>query len=139
MNCLIWSSSSTSLLGSNLCKGFSVDLGKGCGAPGMERASIVSHGRFAAMLPPKLKFGKGDGIEVTWGFLLGGLRGTKQLACVSRMSNSLGLPFEKSNRLRNLGSSDVSEWAIVLICCHIFEMVLMMISLILDMRVSSSP
>lgn len=72
MKCLIWSSSNTSLLGSNLGKSFSKELGKGCRAPGMARASIVSHGWFASMFPPNLKFCQGYGIEVTRGFVSGG-------------------------------------------------------------------
>ena len=39
----------------------------------MERESIVRHGQFASMFPPKLKFGRGDGLEFIEGFVLGGL------------------------------------------------------------------
>ena len=80
MNYLIWSSGSTSLSGSNFGKSFSEDLGKGCGAPRMTRESIVSHGEFPAMFPPKLKFDRGDGIEVIGGFVSGGSGGPKPSA-----------------------------------------------------------
>ena len=80
MDCLIWSFGSTSLSvsKSNFEKSFSKDSGKGCGAPGMERASIVRHNWFASMLHLILMFGQGYGIQFTVGFVSGGSRGPKQ-------------------------------------------------------------
>ena len=65
----------------------------------MERASKVSHGQFVSMLPPKLKFGQGDGIEVTKGFVLRGSGGLGPPARLSGKSNSSRFPSGKSNRL----------------------------------------
>ena len=41
----------------------------------MARALIVSHRQLASMLPPKVKFNQGDGIESKGGLLSGGSRG----------------------------------------------------------------
>ena len=41
----------------------------------MARSLIVSHRGLAAMLPPKVKFNHGDGMEPKGGLVLGGLGG----------------------------------------------------------------
>ena len=41
----------------------------------MGRALIVSHGWLVAILLPKLKFNRGDGIEAKGGLVSGGSRG----------------------------------------------------------------
>ena len=41
----------------------------------MARALIVSHGWLASILPPKVKFHQGDGIEAKGGLVSGGSRG----------------------------------------------------------------
>ena len=41
----------------------------------MERESIVSHCGLDSMLPPKVKFNRGDGIEFKGGLVYGGLGG----------------------------------------------------------------
>ena len=41
----------------------------------MERALIVIHYGLVAMLPPKVKFNRGDGIESKGGFVSGGSGG----------------------------------------------------------------
>ena len=41
----------------------------------MERALIVSHHGLASMLPPKVKFNRGDAIEPKGGLVLGGSGG----------------------------------------------------------------
>ena len=79
----------------------------------MERESIVSHGHFASMFPPIFKFSWGDGIEVTGGFVLGGSGGLEPPTWVSGKSNTLRFPLGKSNRLQNLGPSNISLWDIV--------------------------
>ena len=48
----------------------------------MERSLIVSHGWLATMLPPKVKFNRGDGIESKGGLFLGVSGGPKPPACV---------------------------------------------------------
>ena len=45
----------------------------------MARALIMGHGWLVTMLPPKLKFNRGDGIEAKGGLVLGGLEGPKHL------------------------------------------------------------
>ena len=49
----------------------------------MARALIVIHHGLAAMLPPNVKFNRGDGIESKGGLVSGGLRGPKQPSWVS--------------------------------------------------------
>ena len=56
----------------------------------MERALIVSHGWLATMLPPKVKFNRGDGIEAKGRLISGGSRGLEPHACVSRNSKNVG-------------------------------------------------
>ena len=47
-------------------------LGKGFWGPGMERALIVSHDWLVTMMPPKVNFNRGDGIEAKVGLISGG-------------------------------------------------------------------
>ena len=61
-------------------KSFFGCLGSGFCGLGMERALIASHGWLDAMLPPKVKFNQGDGIEAKGGFVSGGSGGPKPLA-----------------------------------------------------------
>ena len=70
------------------------------------------------MFPTKLKCGRGYGIEVTQGFVSGDSGGPKWPAWVSVKLNSPRFPLGKSNRLQNLVSSNVLEWAIVAIGCN---------------------
>ena len=71
----------------------------------MERALIVSLHGLASMLPPKVKFNRGDGMEPKGGLVSGAPGGPEPLACVS----------EKLNNVESLGksqgSSKVSEIA----------------------------
>ena len=50
----------------------------------MARALIVRHRGLASMLPSKVKFNQGDGIEPKCGLVSGGLGGPKPPACVSK-------------------------------------------------------
>jgi hypothetical protein len=75
MNLSIWFSGKLSSLGSNLGKSFSGCLGRGFRGPRMERTVIVSHRGLASMLPPKVKFNRGDRIESKGGLISRGSRG----------------------------------------------------------------
>ena len=49
----------------------------------MARGLIVSHHGLAAILPPNVKFSRGDGIEPKGVLVLGGSGGPERPACVS--------------------------------------------------------
>ena len=49
----------------------------------MARGLIVSHCGLDAILPPKVKFNQGDGIDPKCGLALGGWGGPEPPACVS--------------------------------------------------------
>ena len=72
MNLSIWVLVSISSSGSNLGKSLYRFLGKGFWGPEMARGLIVSHRGLVAILPPKLEFNRGDGIEYKGGLVLGG-------------------------------------------------------------------
>ena len=49
----------------------------------MARGLMVSHLRLATILPPNVKFNRGDGIETKGGLVSGGLGRPEPPACVS--------------------------------------------------------
>lgn len=130
MNFLIWCFESTSL-SRDLCKAF--------GELRMARESMVRQDWFISMFPPRIKFHWKGGMKVIGGFVSGGWGGLEPPAWVSGRLNGSGSFFGKSNRLQNLGSSNVLDWDIASMGWRIFEIVSMIRSSILEMRVSSSP
>ena len=58
----------------------------------MERALIMSHHVLDAMLPPKVKFNRGDGIDPKGGLVSGGSGGPEPLACVSERLKNVESP-----------------------------------------------
>ena len=109
---MIWTLGNISLSISNLGRIFYGLLGKEFWGPIMERELIVSHGWLAAMLPPKVKFNRGDGIKANAGFVLGGSGGPKSPSWVSEKSKNVGSSSWKYVRFQNSGSSEVSKWDI---------------------------
>ena len=112
MNLLIWFLGNISSLGSNLGKSFFRCLDRGFWGPGMARELIVRHRWLDAMLPPKVKFNWGDGIEAKGGLVSGGSWGPKPPAWVSGKSKNVGSSPWKPARFRNWGSLEVLEWDI---------------------------
>ena len=58
----------------------------------MARGLIVSHHGLAAILPPKVKFSQGDGMETKGGLVLGGSGGVEPLGCVSEKLKNVESP-----------------------------------------------
>ena len=123
---------------SNLCKSFYGCLGRGFWGPWMPRELIVSNGWFPAMLPPKLKFKWGDGIEAKGGLVSGGLRGLEPPIWASGKSKNAWSSSWKSARFKNSKSLEVSKWSISMMGRQISEIVSIIISLMLEIRVSPS-
>ena len=132
MNLSTWVLGSTSSSGSNLGKSFSGFVGKSFWGPGMARGFIVSHRGLVAMLPPNVKLNWGDGIETKGGLVSGGSWGLEPLAWVSEKLKNVESPW-KSTR-----STKVSEWAISMMGWKTSEIVSIIRSSMLDVRVSPS-
>ena len=133
MNLSIWVLGSISSSRSNLGKSLSGFLGKGFWGTTMARGSMVSHRGLASILPPNVKFNRGDGIELKCGLVSGGLGGPEPPACVLERLKKVESPWKSK------GSSKVPEWAMSMMGWWISEIVSIIRSPMLDVRVSPSP
>ena len=113
-------------------KSFSGWLGKGFWGPRMERALIVSHHGLASMRPPKVKFNQVDGIESKGGLVSGGSGGLEPPTWVSGKSKNV------ESSWKSIVSSKASEWDIFVLGWQISEIVSIIRSPMLDVRVLSS-
>ena len=94
---------------------------------------MVSHHGLAAILPPNVKFNRGDGIESKGGLFSRVSGGPKPPTCVSKKLKNVESPWKSK------GPSKVSEWAISMMGWWILEIVSIIRSSMLDVRVSPSP
>ena len=113
-------------------------MGRGFWGPGLVRVLIVSHGWLDSMLPPKVKLNWGDGIKAKGGLISGGSGGPKPPAWVLRKSNTLGSSSWIYARFWNSGSSEVSKWDMFVMGWWISEIVSIIRSLMLYVRVLPS-
>ena len=58
----------------------------------MARGLMVIHHGLVAILPPNVKFNRGDGIEPNGGLVSGGSRGPEPPACVSKKLKNVESP-----------------------------------------------
>ena len=115
MNLSRWVLGSISSSGSNLRKSLSGFLGKSFGGPQIARGLMVNHHGLTAILPPNVKFNRGDGIESKGGLFLGVLGGPEPLACVSEKLKNVESPWKSK------GSLEVLEWAMSMMGWRILE------------------